>query len=219
MRIIPKVLLNQVRPPRKIHLFIIRHATTDANECGVIQSHAQNSINNVGRRQAHELGELFANFTLPLDLLISSDLMRAIETAEIISGICNVAVVLDPRWRERQRTPYEGRLLSQYYLDNNDCIDDKLAIETKDGLVARIYSTLVEIPKKYKKVVSLGIVTHAGPCRAVLNMFINHNLNTKSGNIVPQMQDIDNCMVIEVLVHIRYGITTWSFIRVSGLGK
>jgi broad specificity phosphatase PhoE len=66
----------------KEHLILIRHGQTEWNATGRWQGQADPPLNDTGRAQARQTAlELRA---LKLDELISSDLRRARETAEII---------------------------------------------------------------------------------------------------------------------------------------
>ena len=67
-------------------MLIIRHGNTHLNSSDMIRGWADIPLDEEGRLDAKEMGnELKAN---PPDCLYTSDLSRATETAEIISGIC-----------------------------------------------------------------------------------------------------------------------------------
>lgn len=63
---------------------LVRHGETDWNREGRWQGHADPPLNETGRRQAHEVAERLAE--MPLDAIYSSDLRRALETAEIVGA-------------------------------------------------------------------------------------------------------------------------------------
>lgn len=66
------------------HLCIARHGETDWNKRGILQGWFDVPINDLGRRQAHELVAPFAD--AGFCAVWSSPLVRARETAEIIAG-------------------------------------------------------------------------------------------------------------------------------------
>lgn len=70
-----------------------------------------------GLRQAHLLGQYFQRQPAP-DLVIASDLRRAIATAKPIAEHFRLKVQIEPRWRERHFGDFEGKshreLLEQY---------------------------------------------------------------------------------------------------------
>jgi len=92
-------------------LLLARHGQTDDNlEPLRFQGFRDTPLNEVGRRQAHELAELLAGE--PIASLWSSDLRRARETAEIVGARIGLAPRLDARLREGFRGRWEGRLFA-----------------------------------------------------------------------------------------------------------
>lgn len=65
------------------HVCVARHGETDWNIAGILQGWLDVPINDEGRRQAHELAAVFANAGFLH--VHSSPLVRALETAQIIS--------------------------------------------------------------------------------------------------------------------------------------
>lgn len=85
-------------------LLLARHGETDWNREGRWQGHSNTPLNESGRRQAAELaGQLDG-----VDVLYSSDLDRARETAEIVGAQLGLEVHFDERLRERSFGAWEG---------------------------------------------------------------------------------------------------------------
>jgi broad specificity phosphatase PhoE len=86
-------------------LLLVRHGETDWNRDGRWQGHSDTHLNDLGREQAArlapELGEV--------DVVYSSDLARARETAEILAEPLGLDLRFDPRLRERSFGAWEGR--------------------------------------------------------------------------------------------------------------
>jgi broad specificity phosphatase PhoE len=78
-------------------LLLARHGETDDNARQVFQGQRGGSLNDRGRAQAQRLAERVAR---SVDAIVSSDLLRARETAEIVAREANLAVVLDDALRE-----------------------------------------------------------------------------------------------------------------------
>lgn len=74
------------------------HSTSEDNEWGVASGWAHSRLSAVGREQARALGERRRGDGL--DAVFSSDLRRAVETAEIAFARSGVPVLLDWRLRE-----------------------------------------------------------------------------------------------------------------------
>jgi len=96
-------------------LLLARHGETDWNRDGRWQGHSNTSLNARGREQAHALAD---ELTEEIDVVYSSDLARARETAEIVAGRLGLDVRLDPRLRERGFGSWEG--LTGYEIEERD---------------------------------------------------------------------------------------------------
>ncbi|MBI4087237.1 MAG: class I tRNA ligase family protein [Candidatus Liptonbacteria bacterium] len=107
----------------KSRWFLVRHGETDWNKEGRYQGHTDIPLNETGMKQAHVAAEQLRN--KGLDLIISSDLKRASQTADIIGKTLNIEVIHDARLREvsggvaegltREERPQElNKILSSY---------------------------------------------------------------------------------------------------------
>ncbi|WP_166239408.1 histidine phosphatase family protein [Paenibacillus turpanensis] len=85
----------------------VRHGHTDWNGAGRLQGHRDIPLNENGKKQAQAIA---ARFTAgDWDLIVSSDLSRAKETAAKIAERLGISVVYeDERLRERHYGPLEG---------------------------------------------------------------------------------------------------------------
>ncbi|WP_314443407.1 histidine phosphatase family protein [Massilia timonae] len=96
-------------------ILLIRHGETAWNAERRLQGHLDIALNPEGERQAAALGAALAGEQL--DLVISSDLARARQTAEAVHlarGAANAGgVQLDPQLRERCYGGFEGLLYSE----------------------------------------------------------------------------------------------------------
>ncbi len=79
-------------------LILIRHGETEWNATGRIQGHRPVSLNERGRQQAEAVAHRLKNE--PFDALYSSDLSRALETANIITSQTQHPIFTDARLRE-----------------------------------------------------------------------------------------------------------------------
>jgi probable phosphoglycerate mutase len=77
---------------------IIRHGETVENLAGIIQGHYDSSLNEVGMQQAEAVAERLKNE--PFDVFYSSDLRRAVHTAEAIARKNGMAFETLPELRE-----------------------------------------------------------------------------------------------------------------------
>jgi broad specificity phosphatase PhoE len=90
----------------KLHL--IRHGETEWNRDGRIQGHSDPPLSAAGREQAEALAERLA--AEPIGELWSSDLRRALETAEPLAAGLGLDIRVSPSLRERSFGVSEGRV-------------------------------------------------------------------------------------------------------------
>lgn len=90
----------------------IRHGSTEWNQLGKLQGQLDTDLTNEGREQARLLGLRLAGESW--DGIISSDLKRASETAQIISMQTRIPLIAtDVRLRERKYGLVEGTTLAE----------------------------------------------------------------------------------------------------------
>lgn len=85
---------------------LVRHGQTDANAAGRFQGRQDVPLNRVGRSQAAAVAPRIA--AMRPDRLVSSDLVRAEETARAIVAACGLEVRTDPRLREIDVGEWQG---------------------------------------------------------------------------------------------------------------
>jgi broad specificity phosphatase PhoE len=101
-------------------LLLARHGQTDDNlEPIRAQGFSDTPLNDVGRRQAHELAERVAGEQIRS--LWCSDLSRAVETARIVGERICLTTRLDPRLREGNRGDWEGKLFVDIKAADPEC--------------------------------------------------------------------------------------------------
>jgi probable phosphoglycerate mutase len=87
-------------------LLLVRHGETDWNRDGRWQGHSDTQLNDAGRAQARRVASELGD----VDVIYSSDLARARETADIIAAqLGDLEVNVDSRLRERSFGAWEGR--------------------------------------------------------------------------------------------------------------
>lgn len=90
-------------PPTR--LLVVRHGRSEWNTAGRWQGHADIALDHAGELQAVAASEVLGQF----DAIWSSDLQRALRTAQIIAALLGVGPVrTDERLREKHVGPWEG---------------------------------------------------------------------------------------------------------------
>jgi broad specificity phosphatase PhoE len=96
-------------------LILWRHGRTEWNAEGRFQGQLDPPLDDLGRRQAAVAApHLIAGGLSPADtVVVSSDLIRAAETAAVVSGLLGVPLRLDKRLREHGMGTWEGLTRSE----------------------------------------------------------------------------------------------------------
>jgi broad specificity phosphatase PhoE len=163
------MLINVQDPDRLIdgNLFLLRHAQTELNALGLWQCWQDESLSTLGIRQAKETRNI-VNSINP-EIIISSDLKRAKETADIVSRGLGVEVKIDKRLRERNCGPVQG-LTSNQIMERfgisfttilSDQIDHLPGVEKSKDFTLRVNETVDDLHRKFSNKRIL-IVTHGG---------------------------------------------------------
>lgn len=87
-------------------LILVRHGETDWNKLGKCQGISDVPLNSTGEEQARNLGNSLKNEDITA--IFSSDMKRAINTAEFISRHHDLKVQTDKRFREMDQGDFEG---------------------------------------------------------------------------------------------------------------
>jgi len=173
---------------------LVRHTTTDWNSVGRIQGHADIALNKQGTSEAEALGVLLLN--QGIGLIVSSDLMRAKETAEIINWSLNVPLLLDKRLRECSFGKLQGLTKTEAVKQYGDTIiknwDDQFSAynfhsfggEERNQVLARHLAVLKSIAKENKGKTVLIVGHDRGLCTLLSGLGETPELNVGEYKII-----------------------------------
>ena len=147
-------------------LYVVRHGQTDKNKFGLVQGQTEADLNDVGISEAKKLQSLVKN--LNIDVVISSPLRRAKDTAKIITDD-KYPINTDDRLIERDWGMCEGAHIEE--VDTVKCWNffintDNNKIEKVQDLLARVSEFLEDIKVRYKDK-NVLVVTHSAVLRAI----------------------------------------------------
>ena len=91
-------------------LVLLRHGQTDFNVGGRMQGHLDSMLTETGVEQAAAVAPEIAR--LMPDRVISSDLRRAVDTADQVAAACGLPVKYDARLRETHLGEWQGRTVA-----------------------------------------------------------------------------------------------------------
>lgn len=147
-------------------LYLIRHGQSVANEKGVIQGHKDFPLSVAGQTQAKLLGKYFASETI--DYLYSSDLTRALDTANAIGDHQPLDALKWDKIREIGLGPLEGKTKQEIYLqypqlnDSNSILTTGLAgTELVPEITERCKYVLDQLLSGHKRH-RVALVSHGG---------------------------------------------------------
>ena len=162
-------------------IYLTRHGETEWNEKKLIQGHTDIPLNTKGKEQAKLLGKQLKD--IDFDVVFSSDLLRAANSAEIIIKEKEMTVIKIKSLRERFFGRFEGKSLDEMRKAFGEVMlvtkekQKKLKIydvENDEEIITRLIPFMKKIAKQYigKKIL---MVTHGGLLRAFLS-YVNYEV-------------------------------------------
>ena len=155
-------------------IYLVRHGETDWNLAKRIQGSTDIPLNVTGRDQAATTGRLLAR--RDWDLIVSSPLVRASETAQIIASETGLsAPLLIDAIQERQYGAAEGldyRTIEERY-PNDAPVPGR---ETREEVAARVLPAIMELAEAHPDE-SIIVVSHGGVIRTILNLVDPDNVH------------------------------------------
>jgi broad specificity phosphatase PhoE len=187
-----------------LHILLVRHGQTDANRDGIAQGQLPTSLNAVGRRQARLVAKRLATFAPEIELIISSDLPRAAQTADTIADGLGLTVQCDRAWRERTLGVFEGKTATEraaLRVTLSLGAADPPGAQSEADYQAGIKRALCRIPAVAEQhgARCVCIVSHYGACRAITMMLADGRLPAAPGNPVPSDFIPPNCAVTHLI--------------------
>lgn len=158
-------------PPTRI--LFLRHGETDWNAKGIIQGWKGGDLNALGRRQAALAARRVSGLDLGISAVLSSDLPRARQTAEVLARSLKLGIRPDPSLRERRFGDWEGRSISQvlerFHLGPRTRKDPFLAFDPEGGesmpaFARRMGGFLKRVLAQHAGR-TVAAVSHGGPVR------------------------------------------------------
>ncbi|MBM3257431.1 MAG: class I tRNA ligase family protein [Candidatus Liptonbacteria bacterium] len=149
--------------------FFVRHASTDWNEDVRSIGQADPPLSEQGRAEAKRMAENFKGNNV--DLIITSDLKRARQTAEMIAEVTGAEIIVDRKLRERHLGITQGMPKTE----RNKLYGDLLYSydgtppggESFKDVEERVWTSFKQYRALYRKK-NVVIITHGGPIRMIL---------------------------------------------------
>ena len=148
-------------------LFVVRHGRTDWNDQNKIQGIVDIPLNNFGKKQAEETRKLLKNEKI--DIMISSTLIRAKQTANIINKDRKLEIIYEEAIKERDFGEFEGFDKNEYNFKDFWTYSKNLKYERAENIqdfFKRVFDFLDSIKENCKNK-NVLLVIHGGVSVAV----------------------------------------------------
>ncbi len=180
-----------------MNIYLTRHGLTEWNVTNKIQGQTDTPLSEDGKKQAEEAREKLKDTNI--DVVISSPLVRAVDTAKIITKGRNLEILTDDRIKERCFGALEGasKDLLKKMLKEAFCFGEKTNVEGMeefDDLYKRTKEFFEEIKEKYANKDVL-IVFHAGnsiAARAYFEGYENKEVKEELSSL-----RLKNCQILK----------------------
>jgi 2,3-bisphosphoglycerate-dependent phosphoglycerate mutase len=200
-----------------LHVLLVRHGQTDSNAAGVLQGHLPVPLNTRGREQAERLAERLVLWEPAIDVLLTSDLRRAVETAAPVARYLGLDAEPDAAWRERGLGSFEGRTVgnTEIWQAATGTLDPPGA-EPLDALQARVAAALTTLVMRHHTQRVVAVVTHGGVMRTALRLLADGRLTPTDGRVPPAVESILNGSILHLVASGAEAETiTWRVVRVN----
>lgn len=159
-------------------LILVRHGETVDNVNQIMQGQTQGQLTAQGLLQAHRLAELLRSE--PIDVFVSSDLKRSVDTCRVVAEAHGKDVVTTPLLRERDWGSFTGRYIPS--LKGETWPDD---IESLEALKHRARCFMQYITDNYSGLTVLAVG------HGIINKAIQAVYYDKPMNEIPRMENAE----------------------------
>lgn len=186
--------------------YIFRHGETSWNREHRCQGHTNIPLNDIGIAQAHDLAERLMNISL--DVIVSSDLDRALMTGKTVAEKKAIPLIIDPRLREMSYGEAEGMLYEEAIsifgpelwqkLQSYKIEHDHVGFpggETRKSSRERFLQALTHLVETTDHK-HIGISTHGGAIRNAIHSFLPEE---------HPMIAIPNCVLYRIIYNAASG--------------
>jgi 2,3-bisphosphoglycerate-dependent phosphoglycerate mutase len=177
-------------------LVVVRHGESTWNELRLVQGQNDEArLTERGRQQAYDVARTFE--ASDFDLIVSSDLRRAAETAEALAGVLNIELEIDASLRERdfgvaEGVPLDDLPASLAGISDGVVTDD--TVSPKGGETLRVFreraERFLEARQRRWPTQRLLVVTHGGMIRALRRCYEGTPFQGSA------WERVDNCAVM-----------------------
>ncbi len=195
-------------------LFLVRHGETEWAKSGRVLGRRDLGLSEAGRAQAAEVAERLAGTEVAE--ILTSPLLRAVETAEKIAERHQIEVARDPRLTDMQAGKWEGKTYQEVLSDEEyqTFLRDPRSPsipggEPLDAIRERVVASVEQALTDNELGANIVMVTHAGVVRVLLAHYLGmslanyHRLRVGSGSI--SVLRFDSARELPRVLAVNYG--------------
>lgn len=160
-----------------MRLLITRHGETEENKNGILQGHLPGVLSDRGQEQARKLAERLKREKI--DLIISSDLAKAFDTAKTIATFHpGINLITNQKLRERFLGNFQGKLKKEFQVPKDMTLSEYINSENAEDnehLFERAGNLLGEVLGRSEK--NILLVGHNRICKNFIGNLLNLDVN------------------------------------------
>lgn len=152
-------------------ILIIRHGQDLPNYRG---GWSKNGLSDEGKKQAHKLGQHLISYNI--SRIITSDIPRASETAEIINGYLNLPIEYSKEWREINAGLLSGMSKNKsdekypgYYIEKIGIDQHFPKGESPREFYKRVIKAFEMLQQNVSRDENIALITHGGVIMALFH--------------------------------------------------
>lgn len=152
-----------------VRLFLVRHGRTSLNAAGLLRGELDVPLDPTGEAEAAAVGRSFGE--VRLDLVVSSPLTRAVDTARALVAASGLAPSIDERLKDRSYGEWAGKApadLERRFgsVDRAPGVEPWSEVESR--ALAAVGEAILTAGHKVQGPAQIAIVTHEAILRALL---------------------------------------------------
>ena len=152
-----------------MNIYLLRHGETDWNQERRLQGHTDIPLNQNGKMQIDHVAEVLIDLCVNIDLIISSPLSRAYESAEIVAERMSYEkdnIIIEPLLIERCFGVGEGLTIVER--KEKYPSGDYPEMESYEDLISRAHSAIDKIVRSSEDSGNVLVVAHGAILYAIL---------------------------------------------------
>ena len=143
-------------------IYIVRHGETEENINAILQGHMPGTLTEKGKDLVRTTAQQLAKTSVRFTRIVTSDLKRAMDSAQFIADELHIPIIPMEILRERDWGKFTGMTIeeaSKRFRINGKWVFPEGMAETEDGIYERANKALSELQKLYADETFI-VVTH-----------------------------------------------------------